>query len=104
MRNPTQKLITHTLPYPKTHPKTYNSQWFGRQWHKEVVSAQGAAVGTTSQQASTAFLWKKKIKFLLPATTEEHIAHVHLLHKASNSLILMAINALVAICSIHLLW
>ena len=24
MRNPTQKLITHTLPYPKTHPKTHN--------------------------------------------------------------------------------
>jgi hypothetical protein len=32
------------LPYPKTHPKTHNSQWFGQRWHKEVVSAQGAAV------------------------------------------------------------
>jgi hypothetical protein len=46
-RNPTQKLTTHMLPYPKTHTKTHNSQWFGRQWHKEVVSAQGAAVGAT---------------------------------------------------------
>jgi hypothetical protein len=45
--NPIQKLATHTLPYPKTHPKTHNSQWFGLRWHKEVVSAQGAAVGTT---------------------------------------------------------
>jgi hypothetical protein len=47
---------------------------------------------------------KKKIKFLLPAATEEHIARVNLLRKASNSLILMAINAFVAIRSIHLLW
>jgi hypothetical protein len=43
----TLKLTTHTLPYPKTHPKTHNSQWFGWRWHKEVVSAQGAAVGAT---------------------------------------------------------
>jgi hypothetical protein len=50
------------------------------------------------------FWREKKIKFLLPAATEEHIAHVHLLHKASNSLILMAINALIAIGLIHLLW
>jgi hypothetical protein len=47
---------------------------------------------------------KKKIKFRLPTTTEEHIAHVNLLCKASNSLILMAINALIAIRLIHLLW
>ncbi len=47
MCNPTQKLTTHTLPYPKTPPKTHNSQWFGQWWHKEVVSAQGAAVGAT---------------------------------------------------------
>jgi hypothetical protein len=46
-RNPTQKLTTHTLSYPKTHPKAHNSQWFGWRWHKEVVSAQGAAVGAT---------------------------------------------------------
>jgi hypothetical protein len=44
---PTQKLTTHMLPYPKTHPKTHNSQWFGRQWHKEVVSAQGALYEST---------------------------------------------------------
>ncbi len=43
----TLKHTTHTLPYPKTHPKTHNSQWFGWRWHKEVVSAQGAAVGST---------------------------------------------------------
>jgi hypothetical protein len=46
---------------------------------------------------------KKNIKFLLPATTIENITRVNSLRKASNSLILMAINALVAICSIHLL-
>ena len=43
----TLKLTTHMLPYPKTHPKTHNSQRFGWQWHKEVVPAQGAAVGAT---------------------------------------------------------
>jgi hypothetical protein len=48
--------------------------------------------------------WRKKnIKFLFPATTIESITRVNSLHKASNSLILMAINALVAICLIHLL-
>jgi hypothetical protein len=46
---------------------------------------------------------KKNIKFLLPATTIESITRVNSLRKASNSLILMAINALVAICLIHLL-
>ncbi len=59
---------------------------------------------TTSQSSSTAFLTNEKnIKFLLPATTIENITRVDSLRKASNSLILMAINALVAICSIHLL-
>ncbi len=37
---PNLKLTTHMLPYPKTQPKTHNP-------HKEVVSAQGAAVGAT---------------------------------------------------------
>jgi hypothetical protein len=46
---------------------------------------------------------KENTKFLLPATTIENITRVNSLHKASNSLILMAINALVAICLIHLL-
>jgi hypothetical protein len=45
--NPTQKLTTHMLSYPKTHPKTHNSQWFGWWWHKEVVSAKGVSVGAT---------------------------------------------------------
>jgi hypothetical protein len=46
---------------------------------------------------------KKKIKFLFPAATEENIAGVNLLRKASDSSILMAINAIDAICLIHLL-
>jgi hypothetical protein len=46
---------------------------------------------------------KKKIKFLFPAATEENIARVNLLRKASDSSILMAIDALDAILSIHLL-
>jgi hypothetical protein len=46
---------------------------------------------------------EKNIKFLLPATTIENITRVNSLRKASDSLILMAINALVAICLIHLL-
>ncbi len=45
----------------------------------------------------------KNIKFLLPTTTIENITRVNSLRKASDSLILMAINALVAICLIHLL-
>jgi len=49
--------------------------------------------------------WRKKnIKFYFPATTEQNIARVNLFRKPSNSLILMAINALVAIHLIHLLW
>jgi hypothetical protein len=48
--------------------------------------------------------WRgKKIKFLFPAATEENIARVNLLRKASDSSILMAIDALDAILSIHLL-
>jgi hypothetical protein len=46
---------------------------------------------------------KKNIKFLLPTTTIENITCANSLRKASNSLILMAINALAAICLIHLL-
>ncbi len=49
------------------------------------------------------FWREKKIKFLFPATTEENIARVNLLRKASDSSILMAIIALDAILSIHLL-
>jgi hypothetical protein len=49
------------------------------------------------------FVGEKNIKFLFPANTEVNITHVNSLCKASNSLILMASNALVAICSIHLL-
>jgi hypothetical protein len=48
-----------------------------------------STIFTTSQQVGiyTAFLaGKKKIKFLCPATTEEHIARVNMLRKASNSL------------------
>jgi hypothetical protein len=55
---------------------------------------------TTSQRF---FGGKKKIKFLFPAATEENIARVNLLRKASDSSILMAIDALDAILSIHLL-
>ncbi len=46
---------------------------------------------------------KKNIKFLLPATTIENITRVNSLRKANDSLILMAINALIAICLIHFL-
>jgi hypothetical protein len=49
------------------------------------------------------FWREKKIKFLFPAATEENIARVNLLRKASDSSILMAIDALDAILSIHLL-
>jgi len=51
-----------------------------------------------------AFLAKKNIKFYFPATMEQNIARVNLFRKPSDSLILMAINVLVAIRSIHLLW
>ncbi len=40
---------------------------------------------------------KKNIKFLFPAAMEEIIAPVNFLHKASDSSILMAINAIDAI-------
>jgi hypothetical protein len=46
---------------------------------------------------------EKNIKLLLPATTIENITRANLFRKPSNSSILMAINALVAICLIHLL-
>jgi hypothetical protein len=46
---------------------------------------------------------KKNLKLLLPATTIENITHANLFRKPSDSSILMAINTLVAICSIHLL-
>ena len=59
---------------------------------------------TTSQRSSTAFLAEKNINFYFPATTEQIIAHVKLFRKPSDSSILMAIDALVAIRSIHLLW
>ncbi len=49
------------------------------------------------------FWREKKIKFLFPAATEENIARVNWLRKASDSSILMAIDALDAILSIHLL-
>jgi hypothetical protein len=45
----------------------------------------------------------KNIKLLLPATTIENITHANLFRKSSDSSILIAINALIAICSIHLL-
>jgi hypothetical protein len=59
---------------------------------------------TSWQAASTAFLAKKKHQVYFPATTEQSIARVNLFRKPSNSLILMAIDALIAICLIHLLW
>ena len=46
---------------------------------------------------------KKHINFYFPATTEQNIAHVNLFRKPSDSSILMAIDALDAILSIHLL-
>ena len=59
---------------------------------------------TTSRQLSTAFLAEKKIKLYFPATMEQNITHVNLFRKPSHSLILMAIDVLVAIRLIHLLW
>jgi hypothetical protein len=50
------------------------------------------------------FFGKKKHQVYFPATTEQSIARVNLFRKPSNSLILMAIDALIAICLIHLLW
>ena len=48
--------------------------------------------------------WREKnIKCFFPATTEQNITRVNFLRKPSESLILMAINALVAIPSEHLL-
>jgi hypothetical protein len=66
---------------------------FGRRW-----------IGHHLPAGIYGFFGGKKEGFLLPAATEEHIARVNLLHKASDSLILMAINVLNAICLIHLLW
>jgi hypothetical protein len=59
------------------------------------------AIFTTSQRS----FWRKKKHQVSSsrATTIESITRVNSLCKASNSLILMAINALIAICSIHLL-
>jgi hypothetical protein len=73
---------------------------------KENISRQNIKNGhhLTSQRSFQAFLeGTKNIKFLLPADTEENITCVNLLRKAGDSSILMANNALVAICSIHLL-
>jgi hypothetical protein len=47
---------------------------------------------------------KKKHQFYFPATTEQNIARVNLFRKPSDSSIMMAIDALVAIRSIHLIW
>ncbi len=48
--------------------------------------------------------WREKnIKCFFPATTEQNITGVNFLCKPSKSLILMAINVLVAIPSEHLL-
>jgi hypothetical protein len=55
---------------------------------------------TTSQQTSWAFMAEKKTSTF---TTEQNIACVNFLRKPSKSLILMAINALIAIRLIHLL-
>jgi hypothetical protein len=49
-----------------------------------------------------AFLAGKKTSVFFPATTEQNINY--LFPKPSNTLILMAIDALVAIHLIHLLW
>ena len=46
---------------------------------------------------------KKNIKFLFPATMEKNITRVNFLREARESSILMAIDALDAILSIHLL-
>jgi hypothetical protein len=50
------------------------------------------------------FFGRKKIKLYFPATMEQNITHVNLFRKPSHSLILMAIDVLVAIRLIHLLW
>jgi hypothetical protein len=47
MHHPTQKNHKPHATLPKNSAKTHNSQWLGRRWHKEVVSAQGAAVEAT---------------------------------------------------------
>jgi hypothetical protein len=59
---------------------------------------------TTSQQASTAFLAGKIDQ--VSSSRRHRRAHrtCYLLCKASDSLIVMAINALVAIQLIHLFW
>ncbi len=60
--------------------------------------------GAPPPSAHLRLFWReKKIRFLFPAATEENIARVNLLSKASDSSILMAIDALDAILSIHLL-
>ncbi len=46
---------------------------------------------------------KKNFEFYFPATTEQNITRVNFLRKARESSILMAIDALDAILSIHLL-
>ena len=63
-----------------------------------------AFIPARSQHSSVAFLAKKKQQVLFPATREQNIAHVNLFCKPSKPLILMAINVLIAICLIHLLW
>ena len=60
---------------------------------------------TPSQRSSTIrlFCGKKNFMFLFPATTEKNITRVNFLREARESSILMAIDALDAILSIHLL-
>jgi hypothetical protein len=68
---------------------------------RQSISSGGGSGGNTTHLR---LFWRKKnIKFLFPADMEENITRVNSLRKASNSLILMANNALVAICLIHLL-
>ncbi len=77
---------------------------FGNPSLRRNVHQQAAPTPTISRQASTAFSAKKKHQVLFPATKEQNIARVNLFRKPSNSLILMAIDVLVAIRLIHLLW
>jgi hypothetical protein len=71
---------------------------------KKLRNAPWEVVHPPPPSAHLRLFWReKKIKFLFPAATEENIARVNLLRKASDSSILMAIDALDAILSIHLL-
>jgi hypothetical protein len=55
---------------------------------------------TSAPSKHLGLFWRKKTSTF---TMEQNIAHVNFLRKPSKSLILMAVNALITICLIHLL-